>query len=70
MNFKHLLLGRSDNVKNVYIITLNRPPENRLDQATCQELIEAYRTVAGHRIDGEFRIMLTIAAGEADRSRR
>ena len=30
---------------DIYIITLRKPPENRLTVASCQELIRAYRTI-------------------------
>lgn len=34
-----------DNRGNIFIITLQQPPENRLNIATCQELIQAYRQI-------------------------
>jgi enoyl-CoA hydratase/carnithine racemase len=29
----------------IYVITLRKPPENRLDVACCQELIRAYHNI-------------------------
>lgn len=34
-----------ENKGNIYIITLRKPPENRLNVAACQELISAYRQI-------------------------
>lgn len=30
---------------NVFVLTMQKPPENRLNSAFCQEMIRAYRTV-------------------------
>lgn len=30
---------------NVFVLTMQRPPENRLNSLYCQEMIRAYRTV-------------------------
>lgn len=40
MTYQHLSLERRG---DVFVITLQKPPENRLDVAACQELIRAYR---------------------------
>ncbi|KAK5175463.1 uncharacterized protein LTR77_000602 [Saxophila tyrrhenica] len=40
--YKSISLERTG---NIYIITLQKPPENRLDVAACQELIRAYRQI-------------------------
>lgn len=45
MSFSNLSISTAEEDKNVYIITLNRPPQNRLDSLTCQELIAAYRSI-------------------------
>lgn len=40
--FKYILLERQG---NIFILTLQRPPENRLNSAFCQEIIKAFHTV-------------------------
>ena len=30
---------------NVFVLTMQKPPENRLNSTYCQEMIRAYRTV-------------------------
>jgi enoyl-CoA hydratase/carnithine racemase len=40
--FRNLTLSRYG---NVFIITMQKPPENRLNTWYCQELIRAFRTV-------------------------
>ncbi|KAF2210945.1 hypothetical protein CERZMDRAFT_118114 [Cercospora zeae-maydis SCOH1-5] len=40
---KHLLLERYDN--NVFVLTMRKAPENRINSAYAQELISAYNTV-------------------------
>jgi hypothetical protein len=40
--FDNLSLERHD---NVFVLTMQKPPENRLNSAYCQEMIRAYRTV-------------------------
>ena len=40
MAYKYLSIERKG---DVFIITLEKPPENRLDVAACQELVQAYR---------------------------
>lgn len=30
---------------NVFVLTMQKPPENRLNSSYCQEMIRAYRTV-------------------------
>lgn len=41
-NFKYISLERK---RDIYIVTLQKPPENRLNVAACQELILAYRYI-------------------------
>ncbi|KAL4803110.1 ClpP/crotonase-like domain-containing protein [Aspergillus unguis] len=41
-SFNNLTLTRHG---NVFVITMQKPPENRLNTAFCQELIRAFRTV-------------------------
>lgn len=41
-SFQNLTLERRN---NVFIITLRKGPENRLDYHFCQEIIRAFRTV-------------------------
>lgn len=41
--FQNLSLERHDG--NIFVITLQKAPENRLDAAFCQEIIRAFRTV-------------------------
>lgn len=45
MSFQYLSISQTGKDNNIHIITLNKPPENRLNIAACQELIRAYRTV-------------------------
>lgn len=45
MAFQYCSIDKAGEHGNVYIITMNKPPENRLNIAACQELIRAYRTV-------------------------
>lgn len=45
MSFQYLSISQTGKDNNIYIITLQKPPENRLNVAACQELIRAYRTV-------------------------
>ncbi|OQD89674.1 hypothetical protein PENANT_c002G10607 [Penicillium antarcticum] len=40
--FNNLSLERHG---NVFVLTMQKPPENRLNSAYCQEMIRAYRTV-------------------------
>lgn len=40
--FQNLSLERHG---NVFVLTMQKPPENRLSQWYCQELIRAYRTI-------------------------
>lgn len=40
--FKNLDLSRQ---QNIFIITLQKPPENRLNSSFCQEIIKAFRYV-------------------------
>ncbi|KAK3684525.1 hypothetical protein LTR37_020200 [Vermiconidia calcicola] len=52
MDFKFISLKRKG---DVFVITLQKPPENRLDSEACQELIRAYRHVEkelGQEADG------------------
>jgi Delta3-Delta2-enoyl-CoA isomerase len=42
MSYKYLSIERKG---DIFIITLQKPPENRLDVEACQELIRAYRSV-------------------------
>ena len=42
MGYQYLTVGRKG---NVFIITLRKPPENRLNVACCQELIQAYHSI-------------------------
>lgn len=52
MDFKNLSIERRN---DIFIITLRKPPENRLDVRACQELINAYRCVEsdiGQESDG------------------
>jgi hypothetical protein len=41
-DFQDLTLEREG---NVFIITMRKGPENRLDSSFCQELIRAFRTI-------------------------
>jgi enoyl-CoA hydratase/carnithine racemase len=41
--FRNLSLTRHDG--NVFVITMQKPPENRLNSWYCQEIIKAFRTV-------------------------
>jgi len=43
--FKFVTVDRAGQEGNVYIITLNKPPENRLNVEACQEIIKALRAV-------------------------
>ncbi|ETN40920.1 uncharacterized protein HMPREF1541_05200 [Cyphellophora europaea CBS 101466] len=45
MSFEYVSIDKAGEHGNIYIITMNKPPENRLNVAMCQELIRAYRTV-------------------------
>lgn len=45
MSFQYLSISQTGKDNNIHIITLHKPPENRLNIAACQELIRAYRTV-------------------------
>lgn len=40
--FRNLSLERHG---NVFVVTMQKPPENRLNSSYCQEMIRAYRTV-------------------------
>lgn len=40
--FKYILLERQC---NIFVITLQRPPENRLNSEFCQEIIKAFHTI-------------------------
>lgn len=40
--FRNLSLTRHG---NVFVITMQKPPENRLNSWYCQEIIRAFRTV-------------------------
>jgi hypothetical protein len=40
--FRNLSLERHG---NVFVLTMQKPPENRLNSLYCQEMIRAYRTV-------------------------
>ncbi|KAJ5749260.1 uncharacterized protein N7511_010956 [Penicillium nucicola] len=40
--FNNLSLGRHG---NVFVLTMQKPPENRLNSTYCQEMILAYRTI-------------------------
>lgn len=40
--FKYILLERQG---NIFVITLQRPPENRLNSKFCQEIIKAFHTI-------------------------
>ncbi|OBT71340.1 hypothetical protein VF21_09647 [Pseudogymnoascus sp. 05NY08] len=40
--FKYILLERQG---NIFVITLQRPPENRLNSEFCQEIIKAFHTI-------------------------
>lgn len=43
--FEHLSITTASNNPNVYILTMNKPPENRLNSAYAQTLIRALRHV-------------------------
>ena len=45
MKFQNLTVTCTGKDSNIYIITLQKPPENRLTVAFCQEIIRAYRYV-------------------------
>lgn len=45
MSFQYLSISQTGKDNNIHIITLHKPPENRLNIAACQEIIRAYRTV-------------------------
>ncbi|KAL9051131.1 MAG: hypothetical protein Q9162_006203 [Coniocarpon cinnabarinum] len=42
---QHLSLHRHDTTSNVFVLTLRKPPENRLNSSLCQEIIRALRHV-------------------------
>lgn len=43
--FRFITVDRAGQDGSIYIITLNKPPENRLNVETCQEIIRALRAV-------------------------
>lgn len=43
--FKFVTVDKAGQDGNIYIITLNKPPENRLNVEACQEIIQALRAV-------------------------
>lgn len=43
MAFKHISVEQK--TPGVYVITLQKPPENRLNVEACQELIRAYHGI-------------------------
>lgn len=47
--FKLLTVSKSGQDGNIYIITLKKPPENRLNVEACQEIIRALRAVVSAR---------------------
>jgi len=44
MSFKHISVEKHGD-GGIYIVTLKKPPENRLNVEACQELIRAYRGI-------------------------
>lgn len=50
---------------NVFIITLMKPPENRLNVACCQELIKAYHSIQKELgSDAEGAVVLTSSSAK------
>ena len=45
MSFQYLSIDKTGQDGNIYVITMNKPPENRLNIDACQELIRAFRAV-------------------------
>jgi Delta3-Delta2-enoyl-CoA isomerase len=45
MPYQYLNITQTGTDNNIYVITLQKPPENRLNVAACQEIIRAYREV-------------------------
>jgi hypothetical protein len=43
MNFRFISVEKEST--DIYVITLQKPPENRLNVAACQELIQAYHSI-------------------------
>jgi enoyl-CoA hydratase/carnithine racemase len=57
MAYQYLTVERRD---SVFIITLRKPPENRLNVACCQELIRAYHSIQAELgQDAEGAVVLT-----------
>lgn len=44
-SYKFISVEKKGQDSNIYIITLQKPPENRLDVASCQELVKAYHGI-------------------------
>jgi len=56
-DFKFVTVEKAGQDSNIYIITLNKPPENRLNAEACQEIIGALRVVVSARhlvVEGTF----------------
>lgn len=43
--------------KGIYTVTLQKPPENRLNVDACQEIIRAYRSIVRFRMN-DFDVIL------------
>jgi hypothetical protein len=59
MAFKNIKVS-TDGEDRVHIITLNRPPENRLDSTTCQEIIQALRAIVGLWISEKYPLTIEL----------
>lgn len=45
MAFQFVTVERKGSAGNIFVITLQKPPENRLTVASSQELIKAYHSI-------------------------
>jgi Delta3-Delta2-enoyl-CoA isomerase len=62
MSYRYLAVERRG---DIFIVTLNKPPENRLNIAACQELIRAYHLIQKELgADSEGAVVLTSSSSK------
>lgn len=44
-SYKFISVERKGRESNVFVVTLKKPPENRLNVAACKELVQAYHSI-------------------------
>ena len=48
-SYQFISVARKGKDGNIYVITLQKPPENRLNVAACRELVGAYHDIVSSR---------------------